>query len=118
MRGAPSRKGKEKIGGSRANEEIPIPDAEVPEPPIDPASDLIPKVGRGKRPVESSPEHDVQPPKRASRVVQYVVSSDEDASEEPVLIETDPEAGVSAEETVIGKLTREVKTPINNLIRA
>ena len=39
VRGAPSRKGKEKVGGSGANEEIPIPDAEVPEPPIDLPSD-------------------------------------------------------------------------------
>ena len=100
VRGTLSHKGKEKVGVSGANEETHIPDAEVPEPPIDPASDLIPRAGRGKRPAEGSPEHAVRPPKRASRVVQYVVSSDEDASEEPVLAETTPTVGVSTEETL------------------
>ena len=49
VRAAPSRKGKEKVGGSGANEDTPVPDVEAPEPPIDPASDLIPRAGRGKR---------------------------------------------------------------------
>jgi hypothetical protein len=99
-RAAPSRKGKEKVGGSGANDETPVPRADETEPPIDPANDLVPRAGRGKRPAESSPDHAVWPPKRASRVVQYVVSSDEDVSEEPVFAGTKPDAGVSAGETL------------------
>ncbi|KAK0597456.1 hypothetical protein LWI29_025481 [Acer saccharum] len=52
--------------------------------PSYPSSDLIPRIGRGKRPAEGTPDHTARPLKRASRVVQYVVSSDEEVVEEPV----------------------------------
>ncbi|KAK0572445.1 hypothetical protein LWI29_031558 [Acer saccharum] len=94
---APSRKGKEKVGVSGVASEIPIFDANVPETPLDPSSDLNPRTGRGKRPVEGTPDRTARPVKRASRVVQYVVSSDEEVAEEPVLAEVP-----SAETTVPG----------------
>ncbi|KAK0572997.1 hypothetical protein LWI29_001633 [Acer saccharum] len=50
-----------------------------------------------KRPTEGTPDHTARPVKRASRVVQYVVSSDEEVAEEPVLAEVP-----SAETTVTG----------------
>ena len=62
------------MGVPRAGDDILTFDANVPETPPDPASDLNPRAGRGKRPAESTPNHTVRPPKRASRVVQYVVS--------------------------------------------
>ncbi|KAK0571920.1 hypothetical protein LWI29_023592 [Acer saccharum] len=65
----PSRKGKEKT-------------------PLDPASDLAPRASRNKRPAGSTPDHAVRPPKRASRVVQYVVSSVEEGAEELAVAET------------------------------
>ncbi|KAK0573562.1 hypothetical protein LWI29_009920 [Acer saccharum] len=80
---APSHKGKEKVGVSRASDDIPTFDANVPETPPDPASDLNPRAGRGKHPTESTPDHTIRPPKRASRVVQYVVSSDDKAVPPP-----------------------------------
>ncbi|KAK0572343.1 hypothetical protein LWI29_030181 [Acer saccharum] len=92
---APNRKGKEKVGVSGVASEIPIFDVNVPEIPPDPSSDLIPRAGRGKRPAEGTPDHTARPLKRASRVVQYVVSSDEEVTEEPVLAEAP-----SAETTV------------------
>ncbi|KAK0606839.1 hypothetical protein LWI29_005032 [Acer saccharum] len=52
---------------------------------------------RGKHPAEGTPDHAVRPPKRASRVVQYVVSSDEEGADEPVLVET-PSAQTAAHE--------------------
>ncbi|KAK0585815.1 hypothetical protein LWI29_034318 [Acer saccharum] len=94
---APSRKGKEKVGVSGMASEIPIFDANVPETPLDPSSDLNPRTGRGKRPAEGTPDRTARPVKRASRVVQYVVSSDEEVAEEPVLAEVP-----SAETTVPG----------------
>ncbi|KAK0599479.1 hypothetical protein LWI29_005681 [Acer saccharum] len=84
----PSRKGKEKIGVSRGVSDIPIFDADVPKTPLDPASDLAPRAGRGKCPAEGTPDHAARPPKRVSMVVQYVVSSDEEGADEPVLAET------------------------------
>ena len=45
----PSRKGKEKVGTSGVNEEVPIFYANMPEIPQDPLSDLNPRAGRGKR---------------------------------------------------------------------
>ncbi|KAK1587115.1 hypothetical protein Q3G72_009687 [Acer saccharum] len=57
QRQAADCKSKEKVGASRASSDVPIFDANVPETPEDPASDLNPKVGRGKRPVESTPNH-------------------------------------------------------------
>ena len=36
-----------------------------------------------KTPTKSTPDHAARPPKRASRVVQYVVSSDEEGAGEP-----------------------------------
>ncbi|KAK0608527.1 hypothetical protein LWI29_031941 [Acer saccharum] len=79
----PSRKGKEKVGASRVGDDIPVFDANVPETLLDPASDLNPRAGRGKRPAKSTLDHAARPPKRASRVVQYVVSSDEEGAGEP-----------------------------------
>ncbi|KAK0580421.1 hypothetical protein LWI29_001793 [Acer saccharum] len=43
---------------------------------------------KGKRSAEGTPDHAARPPKRASKVVQYVVSSDEEGADEPVLAET------------------------------
>ncbi|KAK1580982.1 hypothetical protein Q3G72_001883 [Acer saccharum] len=83
----PSRKGKERVGVSGVASEIPTFDTDVPETPPDPSSDLTPRTGRGKRPVEGTLDHTARPVKRASRVVQYVVSSDEEVAEEPVLAE-------------------------------
>ncbi|KAK0576255.1 hypothetical protein LWI29_014559 [Acer saccharum] len=62
--------------------------ATTPATPLDPASDLAPRASRGKRPAGSTPDHATRPPKRASRVVQYVVSSDEEGAEEPAVAET------------------------------
>ncbi|KAK0607104.1 hypothetical protein LWI29_009391 [Acer saccharum] len=84
---APNRKGKEKVGVSGVAIEIPIFDVNVPETPPDPSSNLTPRTGRGKRSAEGTPDHIAQPLKRASRVMQYVVSSDEEVVEEPVLAE-------------------------------
>ncbi|KAK0581189.1 hypothetical protein LWI29_011150 [Acer saccharum] len=84
----PNCKGKEKVGASRGVGDIPAFNADVPETPHDPASDLAPRAGRGKRPAETTPDRAVRPPKRASRVVQYVVSSDEEGAGEPALAET------------------------------
>ncbi|KAK0570386.1 hypothetical protein LWI29_000343 [Acer saccharum] len=84
---APNHKGKEKVGVLGVASEIPIFDANVPETPPDPSSDLAPRTGRGKRPAEGTPDHTARPLKWASRVVQYVVSSDEEVVEEPVLAE-------------------------------
>ncbi|KAK0594645.1 hypothetical protein LWI29_033583 [Acer saccharum] len=83
----PSRKGKEKVGASGGVSDIPNFNADVPKTHHDPASDLAPRAGRGKRPLESTPDHAARPPKRASRVVQYVVSSDEEGAGEPALAE-------------------------------
>ncbi|KAK0571694.1 hypothetical protein LWI29_020109 [Acer saccharum] len=94
---APNRKGKEKVGVSGVASEIPIFDVNVPETPPDLSSDLTPRPGRGKRPAEGTPDHTARPLKRVSRVVQYVVSSDEEVTEEPVLAEAP-----SAETTVPG----------------
>ncbi|KAK0586508.1 hypothetical protein LWI29_008170 [Acer saccharum] len=94
---APNRKGKEKVRVSGVASDIPIFDINVPEIPPDPSSDLIPRASRGKRPAEGAPDHTARPLKRASRVVQYVVSSDEKVAEEPVLAEAP-----SAETTVPG----------------
>ncbi|KAK0577115.1 hypothetical protein LWI29_027927 [Acer saccharum] len=43
----PSRKGKEKVGASGRVSDIPDFNADVPETPHDPASDLAPRAGRG-----------------------------------------------------------------------
>ncbi|KAK0585282.1 hypothetical protein LWI29_026227 [Acer saccharum] len=67
---------------------IPIFDADVPGTPLDHASDLAPRASRGKRPAEGTPDHAARPPKQASRVVQYVVFSDEEGADKPVLAET------------------------------
>ncbi|KAK0606535.1 hypothetical protein LWI29_000268 [Acer saccharum] len=94
-----SRKGKEKVGVLGGVSDIPIFDADVPETPIDPASDLAPRA-RNKRPAESASDHSARPPKRASRVVQFVVSSDEEDVEEPAVAETpstQPEGPAEAE---------------------
>ncbi|KAK0581614.1 hypothetical protein LWI29_015941 [Acer saccharum] len=96
---APSHKGKEKKkvgisggggggGGGGVVSDIRIFGADVPETPFDPASDLAPRANRGKRPAEGTPDHAARLLKRASRVVQYVVSSDEEGADEPVLTET------------------------------
>ena len=77
----PSRKGKEKVGVPEASVVVPVFDANVPEPPQDPSNDLHPRVGREKRPAETTPEGAARPLKRASRVVQFVVSSDEEDGE-------------------------------------
>ncbi|KAK0599195.1 hypothetical protein LWI29_003133 [Acer saccharum] len=79
-----SHKGKEKVGVSGGVSDIPIFNADVPETPLDPASDLALRA-RSKRPAESASDHSARPPKRASRVVQFVVSSD---AEEPAVAET------------------------------
>ncbi|KAK0577753.1 hypothetical protein LWI29_038075 [Acer saccharum] len=84
----PNRKGKEKVGVSGGVSDIPNFNADVPETPYDPASDLAPRAGRGKRPAKSTLDHAARPLKRASRVVQYVVSSDEEGVGEPALVET------------------------------
>ncbi|KAK0593309.1 hypothetical protein LWI29_034623 [Acer saccharum] len=66
---------------------------------LDPASDLAPRA-RNKRPAESASDHSARPPKRASRVVQFVVSSDEEDVEEPAVAETSstqPEGPAEAE---------------------
>ncbi|KAK1588630.1 hypothetical protein Q3G72_025213 [Acer saccharum] len=94
-----SRKGKEKVGVSGGVSDIPIFDADVPETPLDPASDLAPRA-RNKRPAESASDHSARPPKRASRVVQFVVSSDEEDVQEPAVAEapsTQPEGPAEAE---------------------
>ncbi|KAK0578023.1 hypothetical protein LWI29_003785 [Acer saccharum] len=94
-----SRKGKEKVRVSGGVSDIPIFDADVPETPLDPASDLAPRA-RNKRPAESASVHSARPPKRASRVVQFVVSSDEEDVQEPVVAEapsTQPEGPAEAE---------------------
>ena len=83
-----NRKGKEKDGVSGGVSDIPFFDADDPETPLDLASDLAPRAGRSKRPTGSTPDHAARPPKRASRVVQYVVSSDEEGAEEPAVAET------------------------------
>ena len=70
---------------------------DVPKTPLDPASDLAPRASRGKRPAEGTPDHAARPPKRASRVVQYVVSSDKEGADEPVLSET-PSAQMATHE--------------------
>ncbi|KAK1580809.1 hypothetical protein Q3G72_000332 [Acer saccharum] len=57
----PNRKGKEKVGVSGAVSDIPIFDADVPETPLDPTSDLAPRTGRGKRPAEGTPDHAAGP---------------------------------------------------------
>ncbi|KAK0599495.1 hypothetical protein LWI29_005832 [Acer saccharum] len=77
---APNRKGKKKVGVSGVASEIPIFDVNVPEVPPDPSSDLIPRAG----------------------VVQYVVSSDEEVTEEPVLTEAP-----SAETLFLGLLLKD-----------
>ncbi|KAK0575194.1 hypothetical protein LWI29_035354 [Acer saccharum] len=84
----PSRKGKEKVGVSGGVSDIPFFNADVPETPLDPASDLAPRARRSKHPTESTPDHSARPPKLASRVVQFVVSSDEEGAEEPAVVET------------------------------
>ncbi|KAK0590364.1 hypothetical protein LWI29_026011 [Acer saccharum] len=84
----PNRKGKEKVGVSGGVSDIPFFDADVPETPLDPASDLAPRASRSKRPAGSTPDHAARPPKRASRVVQYVISSDEEGAKEPAVAET------------------------------
>ncbi|KAK0598375.1 hypothetical protein LWI29_034082 [Acer saccharum] len=56
--------------------------------PHDLVSDLASIAGRGKRPAETTPDHAARPPKQASWVVQYVVSSDEEGASEPALVET------------------------------
>ncbi|KAK0588297.1 hypothetical protein LWI29_037420 [Acer saccharum] len=89
----PSCKGKEKVGvsggwGGGGVNDIPIFDADVHETPLNPASDLAPRASRGKRPAEGTPNHIARLPKQTSRVVQYVVSSDEEGADEPVLAET------------------------------
>ncbi|KAK0571822.1 hypothetical protein LWI29_022080 [Acer saccharum] len=86
----PSRKGKEKVGVSGGVSGIPFFNADVPETPLDPASDLAPRARRSKCPAESTPDHSARPPKRASRVVQFVVSFDEEGAEEPAVAETPP----------------------------
>ncbi|KAK0573222.1 hypothetical protein LWI29_004574 [Acer saccharum] len=94
-----SRKGKEKVGVSGGVSDIPIFDADVPKTPLDPASDLAPRA-RNKRPAESASDHSARPPKRASRVVQFIVSSDEEDVQEPVVAEapsTQPEGPAEAE---------------------
>ncbi|KAK0576558.1 hypothetical protein LWI29_019632 [Acer saccharum] len=94
-----SRKGKEKVGVSGGVSDIPIFDADVPETPLDPASDLAPRA-RNKRPAESASDHLARPPKRASRVVQFVVSSNEEDVQEPAVAEapsTQPEGPAEAE---------------------
>ena len=53
----PSRKGKEKVGALRGVNDIPIFCTDVPETPLDPASDLALKAGRGKRPAEGTSDH-------------------------------------------------------------
>ncbi|KAK0592892.1 hypothetical protein LWI29_027323 [Acer saccharum] len=84
----PSRKGKEKVGASGGVSDVLIFTVDVPETPLDLASDLAPRAGKGKRPAEGTPDHAARPPERASRVVQYVVSSDEEGADEPALAET------------------------------
>lgn len=62
----------------------------VPEIPVDPTSHLTPRNGRSKHPAEGTPDRSARPAKRASRVMQYDVSSDEEVAKEPVLTETPP----------------------------
>ncbi|KAK0574719.1 hypothetical protein LWI29_028069 [Acer saccharum] len=81
-------KGKEKVGVSGGVSDIPFFNADVPETPLDPASDLAPRARRSKRPAESTPDHSARPLKWASRVVQFVVSSNEEGVEEPAVVET------------------------------
>ena len=76
------RKGKKKVGVSGSGTDVPIFDAGAPEVPPDPMSDLNPRSGRGKRPADGTPNSAVRPPKRASRVVQYVISSDEKGADD------------------------------------
>ncbi|KAK1578078.1 hypothetical protein Q3G72_027349 [Acer saccharum] len=84
----PSRKGKEKVGASGGVSDAPIFTADVPETLLDPASDLAPRAGKCKRLVEGTPDHAARPHKRASRVVQYVISSEKEGVDEPALAET------------------------------
>ncbi|KAK0575837.1 hypothetical protein LWI29_007971 [Acer saccharum] len=93
---APSRKGKEKVGASGGvvmlkggvpSRGHPLFARRLLRVLLLPSSDLIPRAGRGKRLAEGTPDHAARPLKRASRVVQYVVSSDEEVIEEPVLAE-------------------------------
>ena len=110
----PSRKVKEKVGVSGAVSDIPIFDADVPETPLNLASDLTPRTGRGKRLAEGTPDHTARPPKRASRVVQFVVSSDEEGADKPVLVGTPstqttvPEAPTEGVSTVVSPLPKGV----------
>ncbi|KAK0574470.1 hypothetical protein LWI29_024178 [Acer saccharum] len=78
------------VTGRGAISDIPIFDADVLETPLDPASDLAPRTGRGKRPAEGTSDSTTRPPKRASRVVQYVISSDEEGVGEHVFTEAPP----------------------------
>ena len=73
-----SRKSNKKVDASGSGTDIPVFDANILEIPPDSTSDLNPQSGRGKHPAEGAPDSTVRPPKRASRVVQYVVSSDEE----------------------------------------
>ncbi|KAK0589739.1 hypothetical protein LWI29_017917 [Acer saccharum] len=97
LRLPPAVKVKRKLAFRGGVSDIPIFDADVPETPLDPASDLTPRAGRGKRPAEGTPDHAARLSKRASRVVQYVVSSNEEGANEPVLAET-PSAQTAAHE--------------------
>ncbi|KAK1588237.1 hypothetical protein Q3G72_021207 [Acer saccharum] len=98
----PNRKGKEKVGASEVGDDIPVFYANVPETPSDPTSDLNPRASKGKRSAESTPDHAVRPPKQASMVVQYVVSSDEEGAGEPVLAEIVPTRDVVSKAPVEG----------------
>ncbi|KAK1561929.1 hypothetical protein Q3G72_003274 [Acer saccharum] len=60
-------------------------------------SDLNPRASRGKCPVKSTPDQAIRPTKRASRVVRYVVSFDEENADEPVLSGTIPMGNVAPE---------------------
>ena len=66
------------------SEKVSIFDANVSEAPENPSNDLNTRNGREKRHAESTPEGTVRRAKRASMVVQYVLSSDEEGNCEPV----------------------------------
>ncbi|KAK0592059.1 hypothetical protein LWI29_012594 [Acer saccharum] len=115
----PSRKGKEKAGASRGvgsvdkrrvesgpspvrpkvvasvASDIPIFDADVPETPSIPRVTWLPELGINV--LLKVTDHSARPPKRASRVVQFVVSSDEEDVQEPAVAEAPAQPERSAE---------------------
>ena len=74
------------------------------------ASDLNPRASRGKHLPKSTLDHAVRLTKRALRIVQYVVSSDEEGASEPVFAEAVP-IGNAATEVPTERVTVAVVAP-------